>query len=185
MIKKKSVSKQQNYRKLINLALSIINNTYTDAELQNYKQFSIKSPLCLAIKLKGRIIAHDGIFDTKIPIYEKVLYTARIAGIESNKIHEKDKKHISIEIALLSKPKLLKVSHPEEYLKKIVIGRDGLLLPKQEITAVLMPYYGIINPKTTQLHYLEELCRRAELEKNDWKDLTNKIYIFSIKKIIK
>lgn len=185
MVKKNSISKQDNYSKLIKLALAVINNTYTDAELHNYKQFSIKSPICLAIKRQGKIIAYDGILDTKIPIYEKVLYTARIAGIESNKIHKEEGKELSVEIALLSKPKLLKVTKPEQYLKKIVIGKDGLLLPKQEITAVLMPYYGIMHPQTTLLHYIEELCKRAELEKNEWKDLTNKIYIFSIKKIIK
>ncbi|MEM1513884.1 MAG: TIGR00296 family protein [Candidatus Thermoplasmatota archaeon] len=83
---------------------------------------------------------------------------------------------IVIEVTVLTKPKLLQVE-PDEYLKHIKIGRDGLMVEKGIYRGLLLPqvateYGWDVN------EFLKHTCIKAGLPENEWKKRDTKIYVF-------
>ncbi len=169
---------------LINLAKSILNNSFQESDLRHYSSIHSKAALCVVLRKNGKIIAYDGLLDNKIALPEKVLYATRVAGFEISHLPDKERSVLDVEIVLMSHPKIMKVSHANEYLSKIVLKRDGIMIVGEHITAALMPVYAEFH-KLTIKKFLEKLCEKAELTKSDWKDLSYKILLFSVKKVIK
>jgi uncharacterized protein len=86
------------------------------------------------------------------------------------KISEMEK--IIIEISILSVPEKIIVKDPQEYLNKIVIGRDGLIVTRGRNRGLLLPQVPIDHdrnwdPKT----FLEHTCQKAWLKQDAWKDI--------------
>lgn len=87
-------------------------------------------------------------------------------------------KEIIIEVTILTPPKLLQVKDPKEYLKKIKIGRDGLIVKSGGRSGLLLPQVPIDWNWTVE-EFLEHTCGKAWLPENCWKDLNTEIYSFS------
>ena len=85
---------------------------------------------------------------------------------------------IIIEVTILTPPKLLQVKDPKEYLKKIKIGRDGLIVKSGGRSGLLLPQVPIDWNWTVE-EFLEHTCGKAWLPENCWKDLNTEIYSFS------
>ncbi|MHA1148156.1 MAG: TIGR00296 family protein [Promethearchaeota archaeon] len=89
--------------------------------------------------------------------------------------------NIVIELSILTPPKLLKVNHPDEYLSKIVIGRDGLIAQKGEWRrGLLLPQVPVDHGRNWDVKtFLSQTCYKAGLPFNAWEDIKNtKIYSF-------
>jgi uncharacterized protein (TIGR00296 family) len=85
--------------------------------------------------------------------------------------------HITIEISVLTKPDLVEVQHPEEYLSLLEPGRDGLILQHGLHTGLFLPqvWETIPDPK----EFLGALCYKAWLPDSDaWKDRETKLFRF-------
>ena len=70
----------------------------------------------------------------------------------------------------------MKVKNPDEYLDKIEIGKDGIIIQGTS-SGLLLPQVATeynFNPK----QFLECVCEKASMPKDAWKNLSNKIYIF-------
>lgn len=91
----------------------------------------------------------------------------------------KDLKNIAIEVSILTEPKLIEVKDPSEYLEKIKIGRDGLLIEKGKHRGLLLPQVPVTRGRNWDVKtFLEHLCLKALLPKDAWKDKDTKIYAF-------
>jgi len=87
--------------------------------------------------------------------------------------------NIVIELSILTPPKLLEVSDPEEYLDKIVIGRDGLIAEKGMRRGLLLPQVPVDHGRNWDVEtFLSQTCSKAWLESNAWRDKSTKIYSF-------
>ena len=87
--------------------------------------------------------------------------------------------NIVIELSILTPPKLIEVNEPEEYIKKIVIGRDGLIAERGMRRGLLLPQVPIDHGrKWDEKTFLSHTCSKAWLDPDAWKDLTTKIYSF-------
>ncbi len=114
-----------------------------------------------------------------MPLYEQVIAATKAAAFEDPRfdpVNVKELKDIIIEISILTRPELIKVTDFKEYLQKIEVGRDGLII-QGESSGLLLPQVA------TEYHmdakaFLESLCEKAGLAKDAWKDLKNKIYKF-------
>ncbi len=90
----------------------------------------------------------------------------------------KELHQIVIEVSILTLPERLEVNDPEEYPKKIEIGKHGLIVE-------LGPYHGLLLPQVAVEHdwspeeFLEMTCWKAYLPKNAWKDPRCKVWRFS------
>lgn len=87
-------------------------------------------------------------------------------------------KEILIEVTILTPPKLMQVKDPKEYLKKIKIGRDGLIVKSGEKSGLLLPQVPVEWNWTVE-EFLEHTCGKAWLNGDCWKNLSTEIYSFS------
>lgn len=90
-------------------------------------------------------------------------------------VDELDK--IIFEITVLTTPVEIKVDEPSEYLKKIKVGRDGLIVEKEYSSGLLLPQVPIEYGWNTE-EFLGYACQKAGLGKNAWKDRDTKISRF-------
>ena len=87
---------------------------------------------------------------------------------------------IIIELSILTPPKLLEVSDPKDYLEKIVIGRDGLIVEKGMRRGLLLPQVPVDHNRNWDVEtFLQHTCTKAWLSVEAWRDIkSTKIYSF-------
>ncbi len=85
--------------------------------------------------------------------------------------------NIVIEVSILTPPKLLEVHDPKEYLKKIEIGKNGLIVELRFMRGLLLPQVPVEYNWDVEM-FLEHTCMKAGLPQNAWKDKKTKIYAF-------
>ena len=86
---------------------------------------------------------------------------------------------IIIEISILTPPKLIEVNDPNEYLEKIVIGRDGLIAEKGARRGLLLPQVPVDHDRNWDVQtFLKHTCMKAWLSEDAWKEKSTKIYSF-------
>jgi len=88
--------------------------------------------------------------------------------------------NIVIEISILTPPKLIKVSDPNDYLEKIVIGRDGLIIEKGMRRGLLLPQVPVDHDRNWGVEtFLEHTCNKAWLSSEAWREIkSTKIFSF-------
>lgn len=85
---------------------------------------------------------------------------------------------IVIEVSLLTPPELIEVNSPKDYLDKIIIGRDGLILEKGMNRGLLLPQVPVEWGWDVE-EFLAHTCNKAGLLPDAWLDAGTRIYSFS------
>jgi uncharacterized protein (TIGR00296 family) len=86
---------------------------------------------------------------------------------------------IVIELSILTPPELIQVNSPNEYLNKIIIGRDGLIVERGMRRGLLLPQVPVDHDRNWDVEtFLNHTCQKAWLPGDSWKDLDTKIYSF-------
>ena len=93
-------------------------------------------------------------------------------------LDEKELDNIIIEVTILTKPELIKVNNPQEYLSKIEIGRDGLIVEQGFFKGLLLPQVPIEQGWNKE-EFLSNTCMKAGLMPDAWLDENTKILKFS------
>jgi uncharacterized protein (TIGR00296 family) len=79
---------------------------------------------------------------------------------------------ILIEISVLSVPQKVEVSTPEEYLEKIVIGRDGLIASDGMHKGLLLPQVPVEQGRNWDVEtFLQHTCQKAWMAPNAWRNI--------------
>lgn len=124
-----------------------------------------------------------GYIEPKFALYDVIHRVSVSSATEdprfpSVSIEEMD--NIVIELSILTPPELIEVDVPKDYLDKIVIGRDGLIVEKGMRRGLLLPQVPVEHDRNWDVEtYLKHTCNKAWLGDNDWKDIkTTKIYSF-------
>ncbi|MFX1512077.1 MAG: TIGR00296 family protein [Promethearchaeota archaeon] len=86
-------------------------------------------------------------------------------------------KKLTIDVTVLTPPKLLEVNHPKEYLEKIIIGKHGLIAEKGPRKGLLLPQVPISWNWDVE-EFLAHTCQKAFLPMMAWTEKDTKIYIF-------
>lgn len=92
------------------------------------------------------------------------------------KVEELD--DIIIEVTVLSVPKLIKIKNPEDYLKNIIIGHDGLIVEQGFYKGLLLPQVPIEQGWDKE-EFLNHTCIKAGLIPDAWFDKQTKVYKFT------
>ena len=92
-------------------------------------------------------------------------------------VKSKELNSITFEVTILTPPKKVVVSKPEEYLSKIKVGRDGLIVKHGFYSGLLLPQVPI-EYGWNEKEFLEYTCEKAGLPKNYWKNLETEIQKF-------
>ncbi|MCX8195239.1 MAG: TIGR00296 family protein [Candidatus Micrarchaeota archaeon] len=95
-------------------------------------------------------------------------------------LEKEELEKIVVEVSVLSVPEEIKVSSPEEYLKKIKIGRDGLIITYGYSSGLLLPQVPVEWNWNVQ-EFLSHLCEKAGLPREMWRSPSAKISRFEAK----
>ncbi|MEM5778393.1 MAG: TIGR00296 family protein [Candidatus Aenigmatarchaeota archaeon] len=95
-------------------------------------------------------------------------------------LKEEELKDIFIEVSILTKPELIKVKNPKDYLKEIKIGKHGLILINGSYGGLFLPQVPVEQNWNCE-EYLENLCYKAGLTSDAWLDPLTRIYRFETK----
>ncbi|MCP4764217.1 MAG: TIGR00296 family protein [archaeon] len=116
------------------------------------------------------------------PLIQTISDMSLAAAMEDPRFPSVKKEEIDqilIEISVLTIPKVIEVNNPEEYLEKIKIGRDGLIIEKGMRRGLLLPQVPVDNNRNWDVPtFLEHLCMKAFLPNEAWKEENTKISSF-------
>jgi len=172
--------------KLVKIARKTVEDYLTSKRfvLKEFDEFRYKRGVFVSIhtfpdhKLRGCI---------GYPTPEYFLYEAlQRAAIESAfrdprffPLKRDELKSVVFEVSVLTQPKLIKVKNPKEYLKKIEIGKDGLIIEHGLFKGLLLPQVPVqFEPPWDVQTFLEHLCMKAGLMTDMWLDEMTRIYKF-------
>ncbi|MFP4403204.1 MAG: AmmeMemoRadiSam system protein A [Nanoarchaeota archaeon] len=168
--------------KLLILARQSINEFFTNLkptikkeEISN-ENFGVFVTLHKNNNLRGCI----GYIESPLSLYNTIINVAKAAAFKDPRfspVTNEELNEIKIEISILTPKKLIEVTKAEEYLDKIKIGRDGLIIDGKYGQGLLLPQVPIEYNWSVE-EFLMHLSMKANLDKNAWKDLDNKIYAF-------
>jgi len=165
-------------RQAVTEFLSNGNQIRLEAELE--KKFSFDSGVFVTLNKPDGLRGCIG-----FPMPEKRLSHAIIEGAIAAATEDprfppvttKELNDITFEVTVLTPPMEIDVSDPMEYLTKIKVGRDGLIIRHSFYSGLLLPQvpgeYG-----WSVEEFLQHTCHKAGLEKDFWKSGKAKIEKF-------
>jgi hypothetical protein len=115
------------------------------------------------------------------PLYKGIVESAVEAAFNDPRfppLKRDELNKVIIEVTVLTPPKLIDVSNPIEYLRKVKIGRDGLIIERGIYRGLLLPQVPIEYNWDVE-EYLMHLCLKAGLPPNAWLEPESKIYRFT------
>jgi len=84
---------------------------------------------------------------------------------------------VIFEVSVLTPPELVEVKNPKEYLSKIKVGEDGLIVEKGFYRGLLLPQVPI-EWSWCEEEFLCQCCHKAGLPPDSWLTKDAKIYKF-------
>jgi hypothetical protein len=106
-----------------------------------------------------------------MPLGKAVVKAAICAAYEDPRFSSVTKdeiKKLEIEVSVLTVPEPVRAAKPEEYLKKIKIGRDGLIIDYMGYSGLLLPQVPV-EEKWGVEEFLDCLCQKAGLSPKTWR----------------
>ena len=92
-------------------------------------------------------------------------------------VKSKELDSITFEVTVLTPPKKISVNKPEEYISKIKVGRDGLIVRNGFNSGLLLPQVPV-EYNWDEKEFLEYTCEKAGLPKDYWRDPKTEIQKF-------
>jgi len=169
-------------KKLVRLARNSILSSFSQEklDLSETEEFQKKQGVFVTLTKKNKLRGCIGFPHPMLPLQEAVVEAAGAAAFDDPrfpKVQEQEMNDICVEISVLTVPKLIKVDKPEDYLKKIKIGKHGLIIKKNIFSGLLLPQV-FTDYNSPPLKALEMTCQKAGLDKDAWKNKAD-IYSFS------
>ena len=172
-------------KKLVRLARSSIERSFKEGfkvEMVREKKLKEKRGVFVTLRTfpENRLRGCIGLPYPSLPLYEavqKAAYSAAFEDFRFAPLRREELERITVEISVLSKPKLIKVKDASEYFKKIEIGKDGLIIKNGPFSGLLLPQVPIEMNWSVQ-EFLENLCYKANLTPDFIWDKNTKIWKF-------
>ncbi len=169
-------------QKLVNLAREAITLYFQDKkpDLKNYSKFSKKQGVFVTLKKNGNLRGCIGFPTPYYPLNEAITKASLAAAFEDPRFDslKKDEfKSIECEISVLTIPEKIYVKKSEDYIKKIKVGTDGLIVNNNFTSGLLLPQVATEQGWDAKT-FLEAACEKAGLTRSAWKDSDTEICKF-------
>lgn len=115
------------------------------------------------------------------PLVNAVIDVAISAAVNDPRfspVTEDELNDLAVEVSVLTKPALIEVNQPEEYIDKIKIGDDGLIVERGPYKGLLLPQVAVEWGWNVE-EFLYNTCVKAGLTADCWLYPDVKIYKFS------
>ena len=141
-----------------------------------YEKLGVFVTLSINSNLRGCI----GYPEPYMELIEGLLDVSIAAAVDDPRfnplsLEEFDK--VKIEVSVLTKPQLVQVDSYEDYLNVLKVGRDGLIIENMYHRGLLLPQVPVEQNWDIET-FLENLCYKAGLYRDAWKEENTKIYNF-------
>ena len=115
-----------------------------------------------------------------MPLKEAILEGAKSATRDPRfpPLGESELDNILIEVTILTKPEIINITQPQDYLNEIEIGRDGLIVEQGFFKGLLLPQVPVEQGWDKE-EFLSHTCMKASLSPDAWFDKSTKISKFS------
>ena len=123
---------------------------------------------CIGFPMPDKKLSH-GIIDAAIAAATE---DPRFSPVKINELND-----IVFEVTVLTSPVEITVTDPMEYLEKIKVGRDGLIIRNSFSSGLLLPQVPVEYGWNVE-EFLQHTCEKAGLEKDTWKNEKVKIEKF-------
>ena len=123
---------------------------------------------CIGFPMPDKKLSH-GIIDAAIAAATE---DPRFSPVKTNELNG-----IVFEVTVLTPPVEITVTDPMEYLEKIKVGRDGLIIRNSFSSGLLLPQVPVEYDWNVE-EFLQHTCEKAGLEKDTWKNEKVKIEKF-------
>jgi MEMO1 family protein len=124
----------------------------------------------VTLTIDGKLRGCIGSIFPQEPLYQAVIRRAKSAALEDprfSRVTAEELAKIRVEVSVLTLPRRLPFSTPEELLEKLRPGVDGVVLNVGRYQATFLPQvWEQISEKET---FLAELAKKAGLEQTDWR----------------
>lgn len=168
--------------KLVMLAKEAIHLSFEDKtpDLTKYFKFNTPQGVFVTLHKKDKLRGCVGFTMAFYPLNEAIVKAAHAAAFEDTRfepLQKKELKDLTFEVSVLSAPKKITVKKPEDYLKNIEIGKDGLIIKNSFASGLLLPQ---VAPEWgwSELEFLEATCEKAGLARSAWKEFDTELYKF-------
>ena len=123
---------------------------------------------CIGFPMPDKKLSH-GIIDAAIAAATE---DPRFSPVKTNEL-----KDIMFEVTVLTPPVEITITDPMEYLEKIKVRRDGLIIRNSFSSGLLLPQVPVEYGWNVE-EFLQHTCEKAGLEKDTWKNQKVKIEKF-------
>ncbi len=123
---------------------------------------------CIGFPMPDKKLS-NGIIDAAIAAATE---DPRFSPVKTNELSD-----IVFEVTVLTPPVEITVTDPMEYLEKIKVGRDGLIIRNSFSSGLLLPQVPVEYGWNVE-EFLQHTCEKAGLEKDTWKNEKVKIEKF-------
>lgn len=158
--------------KLLKLARTAIEVHFSGKELKysdEKKEFKEARGVFVTLTKNKKLRGCIGFPHPIKPLAEAVVEAAKAAAFQDPRfmpLKKEEVDKIKIEISVLTEPQEILVKG-EDILKKIEIGKDGLIIQFSGFSGLLLPQVAI-EYKWSALQFLEATCNKAGLPSNAW-----------------
>jgi hypothetical protein len=114
------------------------------------------------------------------PLVQAVIESAISSATQDPRFYPlslSDLDNVVFEISVLTPPQLIEVKKPSEYLPKIMVGKDGLIVERGMFKGLLLPQVPV-EWKWDEEEFLCQCCTKAGLPPDCWLLENTKIYKF-------
>jgi len=127
----------------------------------------------------GELRGCIGSLEAHRPLFIDVIDNAVASAVEDPRFQPlslRELGKVTISISILTKPKPLPVSSPDDLLKKLIPNKHGLILERGLARATFLPVVWEQLPGKEE--FLQHLSMKAGLSSDGWKDPQTKFYVY-------
>lgn len=163
-------------KKLIKLARNTIDSAFTRKDIKVnskiQKEFSEKMGVFVTLNIGKQLRGCVGFPDAVYPLHEGISKAAMSAAFNDSRfapLTKKEFNNVKIEVSILSVPRMIEVSNPEDYIKNIEIGKEGLIVKGTFESGLLLPQVAKEQGWNQEI-FLSQTCVKAGLPADSWHD---------------
>lgn len=171
-------------KRLIRLARDAVSCVFKRRRLvvdeSTKKRYKEEQGAFVTLKIEGRLRGCIGFPEPVFPLWRAVADAAKSAAFSDPRfppLTEDEYERVSVELSVLTQPELIRAMVPEDYLKKIKVGRDGLIIKAGVYSGLLLPQVPVEYRWDAET-FLRQLCMKAGLSMDAWQNVSHRIYKF-------
>ena len=165
-------------RKAVTEFLSNGNRMRMEADLE--KKFSFDSGVFVTLNKADGLRGCIG-FPMPVKKLSRAIVDGAIAAATEDPrfpvVTTKELDNITFEVTVLTPPMEIDVSDPIDYLSKIKVGKDGLIIRHSSYSGLLLPQVPVEYGWNVE-EFLQHTCEKAGLARDAWKNESMKIEKF-------